>query len=93
MFSKTALFAAVLSHALPAFGVIHEKLAVLPSGWTKATVPSHDSTISLQIALVQQNIDQLQSKLLAVSTPGSASYGQHLDVDDVSSSHLYLNRV
>lgn len=83
MHSKFALFVAVLSQALPSHGVIHEKLAALPLGWTQSAVPSDDLTISLHIGLAQQNIGQLQPKLLAVSTPGNTAYGHHLDVDDV----------
>jgi tripeptidyl-peptidase-1 len=37
----------------------------------------------LQVALAHQNLDQLQPKLAAISTPGSLSYGQYLEVDDL----------
>jgi tripeptidyl-peptidase I len=84
MYSKAALVLAALSQALPVFGVVHEKLAALPAGWTVAAAPDASTAISFTIGLAQQNIDQLQSKLLAVSTPGNAQYGQHLDVDDVN---------
>jgi tripeptidyl-peptidase-1 len=84
MHSKAALIAAVLSQALPAFGVVHEQLAALPAGWTAAAAPGANTAVSFTVGLAQQNIDQLQSKLLAVSTPGNAQYGQHLDVDDVN---------
>ena len=82
MFSKSALVAALLQ-ALPAFGAVHEQLTALPSGWTVTSAADTTSTVSFTVALIQQNIDQLESKLLAVSTPGSATYGQHLDVDDL----------
>ncbi len=38
----------------------------------------------LQIALAQQNLDQLDAKIMAVSTPGSASYGQYMEGDAVA---------
>lgn len=86
MYSKAALVLAVLAQALPAFGAVHEKLAALPAGWTAAAAALDASTIvSFTIGLAQQNIDQLQSKLLAVSTPGNAQYGQYLDADEVNS--------
>jgi tripeptidyl-peptidase-1 len=86
MYSKAALVLAVLAQALPAFGAVHEKLAALPAGWTTAAAAPDASTIvSFTIGLAQQNIDQLQSKLLAVSTPGNAQYGQYLDADEVNS--------
>lgn len=84
MFSKAALVAALLSQVLPAFGVVHEKLAALPLGWTATAAADTSSPVSFTIALTQQNIDQLETKLLAISTPGSASYGQHMDVDDLN---------
>jgi tripeptidyl-peptidase-1 len=84
MYSKAALVIAVLSQALPAFSVVHEKLAALPAGWSAAAAPDANTAVSFTIGLAQQNLDQLQPKLLAVSTPGNAQYGQHLDVDDVN---------
>lgn len=41
------------------------------------------STTAFTIALALNNLDQLESKLLALSTPGSAEYGQFLDVDGI----------
>ena len=84
MVSKTAICAAVLSHALPALAAVHEQLAALPAGWTEIGAPDASSAISFSIGLAQQNLDQLESKLMAVSTPGNAEYGQHLDMDDVN---------
>jgi tripeptidyl-peptidase I len=82
MFSKAALLAALLS---PTLAAVQESLAALPLGWSEVATPADSQTLTLTIGLAQQNIDQLQSKLLAVSTPGNAEYGQHLDVDDVNS--------
>ncbi|TVY41271.1 Tripeptidyl-peptidase [Lachnellula occidentalis] len=82
MLSKIALFAALLS---PSLAIVHEQLAALPLGWSQVATPADDQILTLSIGLAQQNLDQLESKLLAVSTPGNAEYGQHLDVDDVNS--------
>ena len=84
MFSKTAFVAALLSQALPAIAVVHEQLAALPLGWAVSSAADTSAPVSFTIALTQQNIDQLESKLLSVSTPGSTSYGQHMDVDDLN---------
>ncbi|KAF8862998.1 subtilisin-like protein [Acephala macrosclerotiorum] len=84
MFVRSAFVAALLSVA-PAWAVIHEQLAAVPEGWAQTSTPDASTTISLTIGLVQQNIDQLQSMLLAVSTPGNAKYGQHMDSDDLNS--------
>lgn len=43
--------------------------------------PDPHSIIKLSIVLAQQNIDQLESRLLAVSTPGNTEYGNYLDAD------------
>lgn len=40
--------------------------------------------MTLTIGLAQQNLHQLQSKLMAVSTPGNAAYGQHMEHDAVN---------
>jgi tripeptidyl-peptidase-1 len=84
MFTKTAVLAAVLSQALPALGAVHEQVAALPLGWTASSEADTSAPVSFTIALTQQNIDQLETKLMSVSTPGSASYGQHMDVDDLN---------
>lgn len=84
MFSKTALCAAVLSQALPTLAVIHEQMAAVPAGWTAASAADKSTPVSFTIALMQQNIDQLEAKLMAVSTPGSPFYGQYMDVDDMN---------
>lgn len=86
MFSNHILSAVSLwlSLALPTFATVHEQLAAVPAGWTQVGSPPETDTIALQIALAQQNLDLLDSKILAVSTPGSASYGQYMDGDAVA---------
>lgn len=73
-----------LSLALPTFAVVHEQLATVPTGWTQVGAPAEDDTMILQIALAQQNLDQLDAKIVAVSTPGGAAYGQYMDGDAVA---------
>ena len=73
-----------LSLALPTFAVVHEQLAAVPVGWTQVGAPAEDDTLVLQIALVQQNLEELDARILAVSTPGSASYGQYMERDAVA---------
>jgi tripeptidyl-peptidase-1 len=78
-------FAAVL-FALPAINalVLHEQVSGIPNGWSFTSASDNDTQIVLQIALNQQNIHQLESRLSSVSTPGSSSYGQYLDVGDIN---------
>lgn len=67
--------------------VSHEALAALPSGWDKVSTPAADTNIQLSVALTLQNIEQLQSHLQSVSTPGSSGYGQYLDSDDIAAQY------
>src|ERR1700734_1950303 len=60
-----------------------ERLTNVPAGWTHTSTPHDSAQIVLQIALPMQNLDQLEPKLAAASTPGSSSYGQYLDLDDI----------
>lgn len=86
MFTKHSLSAVSLwlSLAFPTFAAIHEQLATVPTGWTQVGAPAEEDTMILQIALAQQNLDQLDAKIMAVSTPGSDSYGQYMDADAVA---------
>ncbi|KAJ5649639.1 uncharacterized protein N7484_003362 [Penicillium longicatenatum] len=71
--------------AAPAMGVVWESLSGgVPSSWSLVDTPS-DSTMSLAISLSRKNIDQLQSTLTKVSTPGESEYGQWLEKADVDS--------
>lgn len=71
--------------AAPAMGVVWESLSGgVPSTWSLVDTPS-DSTMSLAISLSRKNIDQLQSTLTKVSTPGESEYGQWLEKADVDS--------
>ena len=69
--------------ALPAFGAVHEQLAAVPNEWTHVATPDDSSTIILQIGLQEQNLEQLEPLLYAISTPGSSRYGDYMDADDV----------
>ncbi|KAJ5672829.1 hypothetical protein N7507_001956 [Penicillium longicatenatum] len=71
--------------AAPAMGVVWESLSGgVPSSWSLVDTP-FDSTMSLAISLSRKNIDQLQSTLTKVSTPGESEYGQWLEKADVDS--------
>lgn len=56
-----------------------------PAGWTSTGSSAGASMQTFTIALTMQNIDQLDSKLVDVSTPGNAAYGAHWSDDTVSS--------
>ena len=72
--------------AAPSLGAVWESLpAGVPSTWSHVSTPSGDEPIGLSIALSRKNLDQLESVLREVSTPGKAQYGQWLDKDDIDS--------
>ncbi|RAH64772.1 S53 family peptidase [Aspergillus aculeatinus CBS 121060] len=75
----------LLAVAAPALGnVVLEKIQAVPSSWSLVEEADTSSNITLSVALTRQNLDQLESKLLSVSTPGQSTYGQYLDADEVN---------
>lgn len=86
-FLSTLRFAGLVSLlSLQALALVTlEQLPGVPTGWSVSSTPSDSSEIVLQVALTQQNLDQLEEKLASVSTPGSPAYGQYLDIDDINS--------
>lgn len=60
-----------------------------PPGWEPVAnlnlkVASNPAPQVFTIALAMQNIEKLESMLLAVSTPGHAQYGKYLDHDQIN---------
>lgn len=64
--------------------VLVEGIKQAPQGWKATSTPDPSSSIVLQIALAQQNIEQLEWRLAAVSTPNSPDYGKYLDIDEIN---------
>ncbi|KAI0294269.1 family S53 protease [Multifurca ochricompacta] len=62
---------------------LHERRDDVPDGFTSKGPAPGDQTLQLRIALVQNDIEGLQNKLLDVSTPSSAQYGQWLSKEEV----------
>ncbi|KAF9063500.1 family S53 protease-like protein [Rhodocollybia butyracea] len=54
----------------------------LPVHFTNAGSPNSDMILNLKIALTAADRDGLEQKLLDVSTPGNALYGQHLSYEE-----------
>ena len=63
-----------------------EQLSALPNGWTQVGTPVDSDTMTLQIGLQHQNLDQLDSMISSVSTPGSDSYGNYMEGDEVAAT-------
>jgi tripeptidyl-peptidase-1 len=77
--------------ALPVLGAVHEQFPIAPNSWKLVQTPPNSTTISLSIALIQQNMDQLESRLAALSTPGTSEYGQWLTAEDISTQFPTVN--
>ena len=65
---------------------VHESRDTIPSGYVISGSAPSDMELQLRIALVQSNPDGLIDALYAVSTPGSASYGEFLSKEEVRMS-------
>jgi tripeptidyl-peptidase I len=63
---------------------IVSRAAALPASVHMLAVPDPETTVRLQIGLRQQNIDQLEAKLKAVSEPSSPDYGKYMSVAEVN---------
>jgi tripeptidyl-peptidase I len=79
-----ALISLLVQSQSAAAAVTLDRIANAPAGWSHTATPSDSTQMVLQVALAQQNIDQLEAKLQSVSTPGSASYGKYLDLDEIN---------
>ena len=83
--SKLCLHGLLLS-ALEGLGLaaVHERLAMVPHSWTVAGSPEAKDMMTLSIGLRQQNLQEIEPRLLAVSTPGHAEYGNHMSREEVA---------
>ncbi|KAJ7163233.1 subtilisin-like protein [Mycena filopes] len=73
---------AVASPAARSNFVVHEKREAIPSSFTKVGPAPAAAKIPLRIGLFSNNFPGLEETLYAVSTPGSAQYGQHLSLEE-----------
>lgn len=89
MSAKLSLLSLVAALTPAALAGVHEALDAVPSGWTSvhASMKAADSQLStFTIALSIPNLNNLESMLTAVATPGNAKYGQFLDDNAISST-------
>ncbi|KAI9436209.1 family S53 protease [Lactarius indigo] len=62
---------------------LHERRDGVPEGFTSKGPAPGNAALRLHIALVQNDIKGLQTKLMDVSTPSSSQYGQWLSKEEV----------
>ncbi|KAJ5624063.1 hypothetical protein N7510_000372 [Penicillium lagena] len=78
---KTGL---LCSLAAPALGAVWEKATqATRNNWVHVGAPKADEPIQLSIALNRQNLDQIDSKLAQLATPGNAKYGEWMANSDI----------
>jgi tripeptidyl-peptidase I len=86
MMIRSIIVSAVLvgQFIVPALSISYERLTVVPSGWTFIQEAPSDTPITLSVAVARQNLGQLESQLIAVSTPGHPEYGNFVDNTDIN---------
>ncbi|KAJ7920814.1 family S53 protease-like protein [Mycena leptocephala] len=62
--------------------VVHDKRDAVPSSFARVGPAPSSATIPLRIGLFSNDFPGLEETLYAVSTPGSARYGQHLSLEE-----------
>jgi tripeptidyl-peptidase-1 len=80
---KASLLVCASNHALVHGATLMSKMTALPASVKALSLPEDNQLITLQVGIRLQNIDQLQERLKAVSTPNSPDYGKYLDEADV----------
>ncbi|THU82569.1 subtilisin-like protein [Dendrothele bispora CBS 962.96] len=71
------------SSTLPARYAVHERRAAEPLHWHLSRRANPSSALPLNIGLRQQNIENIEEMLMAVSHPSSPTYGQHWSAKQV----------
>ena len=80
----SALFSLALAKPTARSMKVRESRDTVPSGYIRTAAPPADHELKLRIALVQSDPEGLVDALYDVSTPGTASYGEHLSKEEVS---------
>ncbi|KAH9049037.1 family S53 protease [Lactarius hengduanensis] len=62
---------------------LHERRDGIPEGFTSKGPAPGNAALRLRIALVQNDIEGLQTKLMDIGTPSSPQYGQWLSKEEV----------
>lgn len=77
-----ALAMPAASAATQAMEVKHS-LASVPAGWEHKHAAAPDAKITLHVGLKENNLDQLQKRLLEMSDPYHANYGKHMTRQEI----------
>lgn len=76
---------ALLTAAAAVSARVLDSVPAVPQGWSKASAALPTDKLALKIGLKQQHAAALEQAVLAVSSPGSPSYGKHLTREELRS--------
>ena len=57
---------------------------MVPHSWTAAGAPDSNQMMTLSVGLQQQNLNEIEPRLYAMSTPGHKDYGKHMSREEVT---------
>ncbi|KAK4865332.1 hypothetical protein LT330_009443 [Penicillium expansum] len=60
-----------------------EQLDKVPDGWSRGDKPLPSKLIKFRLSITQHNAREFEQRVVELSTPGHASYGQHMKRDEV----------
>ncbi|KAJ3493583.1 hypothetical protein NLG97_g4642 [Lecanicillium saksenae] len=63
--------------------ITKQALASVPEGWALQGAAPADQQLNLHIRVKEENLDQLQKRLLEISDPDHKDYGKHMTKDEV----------
>ncbi|KAH0000484.1 subtilisin-like protein, partial [Aureobasidium melanogenum] len=84
MLSASLLSIAALTVPSVLAASLRDQLPGVPAGWSVSGTPDASQSITLKLAVKQQNIDQLEGLLKSVSDPSSPNYGKYYTADQVN---------
>jgi tripeptidyl-peptidase-1 len=84
MLSASLLSIAALTVPSVLAASLRDQLPGVPAGWSVSSTPDASQSITLKLAVKQQNIDQLEGLLRSVSDPSSTNYGKYYTADQVN---------
>ena len=76
----------ILSCSASATMVVRHVRTVIPDGFIHSGPPSVNESITIRMALASSDISGLEQKLLRISDPSNAEYGQWLTKEEVFTS-------
>lgn len=81
---RTSLLVFTSRYALANGATLMSKITALHPSIKALGLAGDDQLITLQVGIKLQNINQLQERLEAISTPNSPEYGKYLDAEDIN---------